>query len=275
MPLGIKRKHLFFTALLLIPVIILLLGIPFLQQQYLKFKSQALKQNIVNKTVPDYTIVFVGDSLTEYLGNFDELQAYLTEYYPGKSFLLLNYGFGSTNLLSLPDRLNKESSHSGRTFQPINQIRFDLIIIESFGHNPLSKLPLEKGLIKQNEILDESLATLKSSHPKESIVFMATIAPNKENYAKGGVELTSRERMLWANERAAYIKNHIKYARSHGIPIIDIYSKSLAWDGDGNLDFISKTDYIHPSPKGVYFISNEIAKFIVENKLLKSEYGRR
>ena len=75
------------------------------------------------------TIVFVGDSMTEYLGNFDELRAYLKNYYPAKRFLLLNYGFSATNILSVGERLEKNSNHSGRDFQAINNIPFDLIII--------------------------------------------------------------------------------------------------------------------------------------------------
>ena len=92
----------------------------------------------------DYTIVLVGDSMTEVLGNSDELRKYLDEYYPNKTFEVLNYGFGSTNILSLPQRLTEKTFH-GREFRPITDIDFDLIIIESFGHNPLSDLPLKEG----------------------------------------------------------------------------------------------------------------------------------
>jgi lysophospholipase L1-like esterase len=256
--------------------VLLLLGVlafslaPFLNQQYLKIKSQQLSRAVVHKATPDYTIVFVGDSLTEYLGNFDELQAYLTEYFPQKSFLLLNYGFGSTNILSVKDRLEKESSHSGRIFQPINQIPFDLIIIESFGYNPLSNLMLEKGLAKQNETLDQIVTSITQTHPKSSLVFMSTIAPNRDFYGKGSVNLTPDDRVRWANERHIYLKNHLQYAKSHGIPVIDIYDKSLK-NGDGDLDYIRKEDYIHPSPTGVYLISNEIAEFIGKNKLLPTK----
>jgi lysophospholipase L1-like esterase len=261
-------KKAFFLILAILVILLFLFGAIF-SKHYLKLKSQVLGKSVVHSQPPDYTIVFVGDSFTEYLGNFDELQAYLTEYYPKKSFLLLNYGFGSTNILSVQDRLEKESSHSGRIFQPINSIPYDLVIVESFGQNPLSELPLEKGLIKQNEALDQIVASVYKTHPKSSLVFMTTIAPNKKNYARGSVNLSAEERLRWANERNVYLKNHLVYAKTHGIPIIDVYDKSLNSEGDANLDYISKTDYIHPSPTGIYFISNEIAKFIAENKLLK------
>ena len=99
-------------------------------------------------------------------------------------------------------------------------------------------------------------------------MFVATISPNKQVYGKGQVDLTPEVRVKWAEERIAYIKNHIKYASDHQIPLINIYEKSLDTNGDGKLDYISTADYIHPSPNGIYFISKEISKFIFENKIL-------
>ncbi len=213
------------------------------------------------------TFVFVGDSMTKYLGNFDELRGYLKKYYPSNTFLLLNYGFGSTNILSVQDRLEKESSHSGRAFQAINDIPFDLILIESFGHNPLSEHPLKEGLELQTQTLDNIVKIIIQKHPKTSIVFIATIAPHKERYGEGVVNLTTDKRKEWAQERIAYIKNHIKYAKSHNIPLINIYEKSLDKDGSGNIDYVNTNDFIHPSPTGIYFISEQIANFLNENNL--------
>jgi lysophospholipase L1-like esterase len=218
------------------------------------------------KYAQDLVIVLVGDSMTEKLGNSDELRANLKKKYPGKSFEVLNYGFGSTNILSVPDRLTKTTFY-GREFRPILDIDFDLILIESFGHNPLSQYPLKDGIKKTNETLDQIVSLIKKSNPNAKIVFVATIAPNKQNYAKGQVELTSEKRVEWAEERIAYIKNHTQYANSHNIPVINIYEKSLDKYGDGNLTYINSEDNIHPSPSGVYFISDLIANFIFENRL--------
>ncbi len=215
----------------------------------------------------DFTFVFVGDSMTEYLGNFDELRDYLKKYYPNNNFLLLNYGFSSTNILSAQERLEKESTHSGRAFQAISDIPFDLIFIESFGHNPLSEYNLQEGLKLQNKALDKIIETILKKHSKSSIVFIATIAPNKERYGEGVVSLTTDKRGEWAQERIAYIKNHITYAKAHNIPLINIFEKSLDKNGSGNIHYINTNDFIHPSPTGIYFISEEIAKFLHENNL--------
>lgn len=185
--------------------------------------------------------------MTEYLGNFDELRGYLKHYYPDKKFLLLNYGFSSTNILSVPERLTNESTHSGRIFQAINDI------------------PLKEGLKLQTEALDKIVSTITQKHPKSSIIFVATIAPFKERYGEGAVNLTTEERGKWAEERSSYIENHISYAKSHNIPLINIYQKSLDKNGSGNVDYVNSNDFIHPSPTGVYFISEEIAKFLYQN----------
>lgn len=216
----------------------------------------------------DYTLVLVGDSMTELLGNSDELKAYLKKYYPQKSFEVLNYGFGSTNILSLQKRL-EEKTFYGREFRPITEIDFDLILIESFGHNPLSEYSLEEGLEKQEEALEEATQTIKLQNPKAKIVFVATIAPSKKHYARGKVELSDEQRKMWAEEREVYIKNHIQFANDNNIPIINIFDKSLNKEGEVNLDYINQADYIHPSPNGVIFISEQIADFIYQNKILE------
>lgn len=213
----------------------------------------------------DLTILMIGDSMTERLGNSDELRAKLKNYNPNKSVEILNYGFGSTNILSVPERLEKDTLYQ-RIFRPILDIDFDLVLIESFGHNPLSEFPIEEGLQKQMEMLDTIVSKIRSENPDAKIVFISTIAPSRFHYAEYIVDLTPEKRAAWADERIAYIKNHMDYARSHNIPLIDVFSKSLNSDGELNLDYVLSTDYIHPSPNGIYLISDEIAKFLYENK---------
>lgn len=219
----------------------------------------------------DYTIVLLGDSTTEILGNSDELKGYLNEYYPDKTFEVLNYGFGSTNILSAMDRLTK-GTYYHRDFRPILDIDFDLILIESFAHNPLSQFPLNEGLQKQTEALDQIVKTIHEQNPRAKIAFVATIAPNKDDYAKGSTyKQTAAARKKWVEERNAYFKNHIDYAISHNISLINVYQKSIDSNGSGKSIYINTTDHIHPSPTGVLFISREIADFIAKNELLRPD----
>lgn len=251
-----------------------LIGIYFIfpKQKALPVKQPTTSINEQGKTKvkypQDFTIVMVGDSMTETLGNSDELKKFLSDYYKGKSFEVLNYGFGATNILSVMDRITKETEHN-RKFRPIEEIDYDLILVESFGQNPLSQYPLEQGLKIQWQELDKIVSRLRDTNSHAKIVFVATISPNKEIFAKNQVDLTSEKRVQWVDERIAYIKNHIAYARQNNIPVINIFEASFLENGDGNPDFISISDYIHPSPTGIVFISKEIADFISKNNILK------
>lgn len=207
--------------------------------------------------------------MTESLGqNFDDLRLDLTKTYPNKIFGLFNYGFGSTNILSVDDRLNQDSNYQGRTYPAILGRYFDIVFIESFGNNPLSQLPLEVGLQKQTATLNFLVAKLTETHPNSLIIFIATIAPSQAYYGKGAVNLSPAQRNLWANERRAYIENHISYAQSHNIPLINVYSQTLDKNGLALTKYLDPNNYIHPSEAGVRLISQTIANFLFQNKVL-------
>lgn len=217
----------------------------------------------------DYTLLLVGDSMTEALGNSDELRGYLNEYYPDKTFEVLNYSYGSTNLLSAKTRLLTQTYHGIRDYRPALDINFDYLIVESFGHNPLSEFK-EEGLKKQAEALDDLMALVATTSGKEKVIFLATIGANRETYVQTGQpDLTPEKRSQWADERNAYIRNHIEYARSHGIPVIDAYSESLDPGGDTKQYLVRDDDFIHPSPSGVLFISKKIADFLAKGNFIK------
>lgn len=210
-----------------------------------------------------YTILFAGDSMTAALGeNFDELRLKLAAYFPNKVFGLFNYSQGSTSIRSLEEKLDNAVTLDGRTEPPILGRYYDLIIIESFGNNPLSDLPLEEGLKLQTEILDRVVAQLVYHKHDNLVVFLATIAPSKTLYGQGVVDLSPTDREKWASERIAYIQNHIKYAQDHNIPLINVYEKSLDASGNAELRYLNSQDYIHPSREGVVLISQAIADFL-------------
>lgn len=225
------------------------------------FDHQAIKPK------DSYIIVLVGDSMTDYLGNL-ELESMLKKYYPNKQIGVKNFSIGSTNILTLPERLQNLTNFNGEISEPILNTDFDLIIIESFGHNPLSELNLEEGLKKHNEIMDEARKKIKERREEAKIILLATIAPHKDRYAEGTVNLTTEQRRAWASQRTAYIKNHIEYAKKHNLPLINIYQKSLDESGGGNIDNINTGDFIHPSVTGVEFINQGIADFIFDNRFL-------
>lgn len=218
---------------------------------------------------PAYTLIFVGDSMTEVLGpNFDALRLDLKKYYPNKIFGLFNYGYGSTNILSVEDRLNNDTTYQGRDSPAILNRDFDIIFIESFGNNPLSQFSLDQGLMKQTASLDHLVAELNDTHPNSLIVFVATVAPTQALYGKGVVDLTTQVRTQWANERRAYIENHINYAKKHNIPLINVYEKTLDKNGLTITKYLDPSNYIHPSAEGVRLISQMIADYLYKNRIL-------
>ena len=219
-------------------------------------------------TASSYTVIFTGDSMTEALGeNFDSLRLDLTKYYPKKVFGLFNYGFGSTNILSIKDRLNHDTVYQGGNFQAILNRYFDIILIESFGNNPLSEFSLEQGLQKQTAALDQVVAQLADTHSNSLIIFIATVSPSSL-YGKGVVGLSPQIRIQWANERRAYIENHISYAKKHNIPLINVYEKTLDKNGLTINKYINPSTYIHPSNAGVNLISQMIADYLYQNHIL-------
>lgn len=205
--------------------------------------------------------------MTAYLGNNEEILGNLKKHYPRKKINILNYGIGSTNILTVPERLESGSVKGTETLFPVFHYETDVIFIESFGNNPIN-FPLEEGLAKQTETLDKIVEMIRKNKPKAVIVFMATIAPNRERYGDGVYDLTLEERKAWAEERIAYFKNHIEYAKAHKIPLLNIFEKSLSESGDGNIDYLESHDFIHPSPTGIKFISREIADFLFKNRIL-------
>jgi hypothetical protein len=219
-------------------------------------------------TASSYTLIFLGDSMTEALGeNFDFLRLNLAKYYPKKVFGLFNYGFGSTNILSIQDRLDKSSTYTGKDFPAILDRYFDIILIESSGTNPLSEFSLAEGLQKQTTALDIMVAKIADTHPNSLIIFIATIAPS-QFYGKGVVDLSPEMRIQWANERRAYIENHISYAKKHNIPLINVYEKTLDKNGVTITKYLNTGNYIHPSVRGVTLISQMIADYLYQNNIL-------
>lgn len=222
-------------------------------------------------TIPvkrSYLTVLVGDSMTYALGlNANELRLDLIKLYPTHEFVNYNYGFPSTNILTLADRLNKSTTSLGSNFPPILTQGFDLMIIESFAYNPLSQFPVDEGVKKYTETLDAAVREIMQKHPESVIALMTPIAPNKENFAKNAYKLDQATRTTWVNERIAYINAMIAYAKDKNIPLIDVYAKSQTANGDGDLKYINSDDYIHPSKLGVKLMSDTISQFIFENKI--------
>ncbi len=214
-----------------------------------------------------YRIVIVGDSIVASLGpNANTLRLELIKRYPDSEFVTYNYGYPALNITTLLDRLTETTKNATEENQSILSQGFELIIIESFGYNPMSDLPLSVGLAKQTQILEESTQLILQQKPNAALAFMTPIAMSKTDFAKGTYDLNQETRTQWINERIAYIENHKKFAEERGIPVIDVYKASLKADGNVDRKYIG-TDHIHPSKQGIDLISEVIANYIFDNQI--------
>ena len=244
----------------------------FLEPIKLSFESFFHKNPLPIQTekAKSYTIAMVGDSMTQFFGSAEVLKASLKKYYPDREFGILNFGIGSTNILSVPDRLTKESKRENETLPPILDAKPYILFLESFGNNPLSHLKINEGLKKQTETLDQIVKIIKEKQPNTVLVFVATIAPSKERYAEGVTNLMPDQRRQWAEERMSYIENHINYAKSHNIPLVNVYKKSFNEKGEANIDYVNSVDFIHPSVTGIQFIGDQIADKVYKDQIIRN-----
>ncbi len=214
-----------------------------------------------------YRIIIVGDSIVGSLGpNANTLRLDLIKYYPDSEFVTYNYGYPSTSVLSLYPRLTQTTKNGPTENMAILKQVFELIIIESFGYNPLSEYTLAEGLQKQNEELERSVREILKQRPNAALAFLTPIAFDPENFARSTRDLSPTVRKQWVEERIAYINNHKKFAQEKSIPVIDVYNASLKENGEVDPKFISD-DFVHPSQAGIELISKTIADYIYRNEV--------
>lgn len=214
----------------------------------------------------EFKIFLVGDSMTHALGPrggiFNEE---LSNAHKGIFLQIFNYSQANQSIETLPQRLNESvQADTDLLLPPMLEGEPDLIILESFGYNPLSQHGLEGGLKRQTELLTEIMTTLTNKFPNTVIMFLSTIAPDRDLYGKN-IQLT--DRVTQANERIAYIENHNKYAQEHNIPLINVFQESLDAEGDGAEVYISPDDTIHPSNAGSELISKVMTRRILEENV--------
>jgi len=217
-----------------------------------------------------YIIALLGDSMMEALGPLGgPFSEKLGNLYQNQDIIVDNYSVGSTNILSIDERLRKELSSGQWSFKPlIQRDDIDLIVVGSFAYNPLSHITDRKEALEtQNKALTDLMMTIEKEMPQTKVVFLSTIAPSKEFFGKS-LNLDPEKRLIQVQERKEYLANHIAFANKHSIPVIDVYHESLNENGDGNLEYINPDDFIHPSAVGVDVISSQMAEFIYDNNIL-------
>lgn len=239
---------------------------PFPKDTFTTYKKPVLPKS------DKYIVFLIGDSMTHAFGPrggiFTEL---LREEYPDKNFEVYNYGKASINILQLPKILDEVEiqTDEGKYLRPVmsGEPTPDVIILESFGYNPLSELGEKGGLKKQEEVLAFIMKKLTDRYPNTEIMFMAAIAPDRRTYSLSATGADEEGRWAQAVERMDYINNHMKFAREHNIPLIDTYTPSMDSEGDGDIKYINPDDDIHPSAEGLAHMARIMVKRINEEKV--------
>ena len=205
-----------------------------------------------------YTISLVGDSMFETCGmGCPYLGTALDRLIPEVRFSILNNSVGGTDIISGFTRLTNSYEYQGLQQKPVLVQDPDVVIIESFAYNHWTKeqADIDKYWLTLAHIVD----TLKLQ--KKKILFLATIAPNSAVYAKTAPGITWSEVDRWEQAKLVrlYLDTFIGFAKSQNIPVIDVYHESLDTTGEGDLSYIDKASYIHPSINGFRLISDRLA----------------
>ncbi|MFA5894541.1 MAG: SGNH/GDSL hydrolase family protein [Candidatus Shapirobacteria bacterium] len=216
------------------------------------------------------TIALLGDSMIDTLGpDVTTLHQSLTKQFPNRSFNLLNYGVGSKDIESGLSRLTQGYDYNGKHFESLVSTNPDIVVVESFAYNNFGNT--QAGIDRHWLALGAITTTIKQKLPKAKIVIAATIAPNSIVYGNGikDLHLTSLEKIEKANTTKLYLQNAINYATSQGYPLANTYQASLSGN-DGQRQYISSTDNLHPSAIGAALFSDTVVETINKHKLLEN-----
>jgi hypothetical protein len=215
------------------------------------------------------TIALIGDSMVDTMGTWcPYLNNHLKKTYPQTHFELLNYGVGSTNILSALDRLTQPLSYQDRNYPSPLAANPDVVIIESFAYNPL---PLSEDNLQQHQQILSQLANLVRNETSAQLFFLTTIAPHHQKFGTGpnGVNWDSRSIVPHTEAIHAYLENTINTARNLGIPVIDAFHSSQDSNGNGREALINPGDHIHPSVAGHQFLAQTIAHTLISSRVLE------
>lgn len=217
-----------------------------------------------------FTIAVIGDSMVDTLGpGVPQLNNKLTQIYPGTSFQILNYGVGSTNIEYGITRLTNAYDYLGKHIPSLISQKPDIVVIESFGYNPLSS---DNGELDQHWLkLSQAVDTVRNNLPDSKIVIAATIAPNWDVFGDGapGISFSQQDKRERVTRIKSYLENTVKFAQSQHLPIADAYHASLDGNGNGRINLINAGDHIHYSDSGRALFAQKVADSILANRLLE------
>lgn len=224
--------------------------------------NSSIIQNVSSKEV---TIAIYGDSMVDTMGTaLPYLETALEQYYPQVNFALLNYGIGAKSIEQGKEGFNQAYSYKDRNYPAPTSSGADIIIIESFAYNPMGEDGLDKQWLALSQIVDQARAS------GAKVMLLAIIAPTKSQFGQGpgGIDWPQDTAWQHAGLIGRYLENAVSLGGSLNLPVIDAYHASLLANGEGNLNYISSHDHIHPSVAGHQFVANLVVQKIVQLNLI-------
>jgi hypothetical protein len=214
------------------------------------------------------TIAFLGDSMIDTLGpDLPHMKKALSTAYPTRTFALLNYGFGSTDMENGLYRLNHTTHYLGKVFPPLLSFTPDILIVESFAYNHWSGQMSD--LNRQWLTIAHIIDAVKAGSPETQIILAATIAPNPFLFGDGILNWETNKKWDAAIVTSAYLQNIINFATSQYYPLIDAYHPSLDAEGHGSPQFINGGDHIHPSDEGKELFAQKTIETLQKYKMIQ------
>lgn len=201
-------------------------------------------------------VALLGDSMIDTLGDFGALKERLKLLNEDLDWQIINYGVGSSNVNYGLYRLKNEYDYLGKHYQSLFDVNPDIVIVESFAYNH-GDTPENNYQEGVKRILEE----LKKANKK--VVFLATIAPNKANYARGAADWGDEYRAKEYEKTRRFMDLATDVAKKMNVSVVNAFHASMDNDKGGNERYINHGDWIHPSPEGGQFIADLLAPVII------------
>lgn len=206
----------------------------------------------------EYKIAFYGDSMIETMGGgLPYLYKELKSKYPQTSFVLYNYGIGAENMVDAISRFGLPYEYKDRSFEPVGQLRPDIIVLGSYAYNPLTPFDKNESWLLLADLISKAKAT------GAEVYLLAEQAPIKEGFATGigGVNWPPEISDPHVEKILQGLDNAIGLAETTEIGLINVYEPSKAQDSKyGNPDLVAAHDGIHYSEQGQNFSAKLIAE---------------
>jgi len=212
------------------------------------------------------TIALFGDSMIDTMGDdLEILHQVLQEQYSEYSFSLYNYGIGAQNVSDGRNRFESPYVYKERNFPPIPELAPDVLIIGTFSYNPLNPHDPQK----HKEELKTLLSQAKNVTPL--VYLLVEIAPLSWEFGKGerGINWPDDASEEHANKIRDQLRGSLALGNELNITVIDTFTPSQVTDSEGNPQYVSPDDGIHPSYEGHVFTARKISSILELDSLRK------